>query len=150
MTTREQLLGFDIIAAVVVLVVAGAVPALGATCNVPSTPHPTIQAAINDVACTEIVAATGTYTEAPVINRTLSIEGAGSSQSFIQGQVEVLAGTVGLTGLHISAAGEALWAHSGAETSGFDLIVVNGLVGTPLFADGFEDGTTNAWSNVSP
>jgi len=145
MITRGQFsqLGILVIA---VLMVVGEQPAAAATCNVPSTPHPTIQAAIDDVGCTEIVVAAGTFTETPLIDRTLSLEGAGSDQSFIQGLVEVSAGTVELNGLHIAAVNEALWAHSGAEVSGFDLEVVNGLVETPLFADGFEDGTTGAWS----
>lgn len=136
---------------VVVTLAAGwASPVGAATCNVPSMPHPTIQAAIDDIGCTEIVVAAGTYTEAPVIGRTLSLQGAGSDQSFIQGQVGVSAGVVQLTGLHVAAASEALWAHSGAEVSGFDLEVVNGLAETPLFADGFESGDTSLWSAASP
>jgi len=121
-----------------------------ATCNVPSAPHPTIQSAVDDGTCTEINVAAGTFAEAPVIARTLSLQGAGSGQTFIQGRVEVAAGAVQFTGLHISAGGEALLAHSGGEVAGFDLEVVSGLVETPLFADGFEDGTTDAWVVVSP
>ena len=56
-----------------------------------------------------------------------------------------------LKGLNIAAPNEALWAHSGAEVSGFDLEVVNGEISeTPLFADGFESGGTGAWSAISP
>ena len=137
-------------AAVVLLLTVAASPAGAATCNVPSAPHPTIQAAVDDVGCTDIVVAAGTYAEAPLIARDLSIQGAGSGSTYVQGQVQVTAGVVNLGGLNISAAGEALWAHSGAEVSGFDLEVTNGTVEPPLFADGFESGTTGAWSAVMP
>ncbi len=121
-----------------------------ATCNVPTTSYPTIQAAIDDAGCTQIVLATGTFYETPVIDRTLQLQGVGSDQTFIQGRVEVSAGTVHIEKIHITAPTDALWVHSGAEVSGFDLEVVNGLVESPLFADGFEDGTTHQWSSVSP
>lgn len=134
----------------VVLVAAVAQPAAAATCNVPSTPHPNIQAAVDDVGCTEIIIAAGTFSEAPVIARTLTLQGAGSSQTFVQGQIEVSAGTVQLNGLHVAADTEPLHAHSGAEVSGFDLEVVNGPFEPPLFADGFEDGTTDQWSRTIP
>ena len=149
MIKREQFERLGILIATVV-VVAMAQPASAATCNVPSAPHPTIQAAIDDIGCTEIVVAAGTYAEAPVIARSLTVQGAGSGSTFIQGQVEVSAGTVSLNGLKIAAPDEALWAHSGAEVSGFDLDVVNGAFEPPLFADGFEDGTTGAWTAVMP
>ncbi len=149
MIKKEQIAQLGILVATLA-VVAFAQPASAATCNVPSAPHPTIQAAVDDVGCDPIVVAAGTFAEAPVIARTLGVQGAGSGQTYIQGQVEVSAGTVSLSGLNISAPGEALWAHSGAEVSGFDLEVVNGFVEAPLFADGFESGGTGAWSAVSP
>lgn len=149
MIRSKQFVQVGILIATVV-VLAMALPASAATCNVPSAPHPTIQAAIDDVGCTEIVVAAGTFTEGPVIARALSIQGAGSNQTFIQGQVEVSAQTVSLNGLNIASPDEALWAHSGAEVSGFDLEVVNGAVEPSLFFDGFEDGTTDAWAAVSP
>ncbi len=121
-----------------------------ATCNVPTTSYPTIQAAIDDTGCTQIVLATGTFSEAPVIDRALQLQGDGSTRTFIEGRVEVSAGTVHIEKIHITAPTDALWVHSGAEVSGFDLEVVNGLVESPLFADGFEDGTTHQWSSVSP
>ena len=133
-----------------VMVAAWTLPAGAATCSVPSSAIPTIQAAVDDVGCDPIVVAAGTYAEAPVIARSLTLNGAGSGQSYIQGQVEVSAGTVSLNGLNISAADEALWTHSGAEVSGFDLEVVNGFAEPPLFADGFEDGTAGARAVTSP
>jgi len=138
------------IAVIAALAAVGVGGAVGAVCTVPSPSHPSIQAAVDDVGCGEIDVAAGTYVEAPVIARSLVLTGAGSGQTFIQGGIEVSAGTVALAGLHLSAAGEGLRSHSGAAVSGFDLEVVSGFVATPLFADGFEDGTTGAWAAVLP
>ena len=43
----------------VVLAAAIAQPAAAAICNVPSAPHPNIQATVDDVGCTEIIIAAG-------------------------------------------------------------------------------------------
>lgn len=137
-------------ASLVVLATVAAGPAGAATCSVPSAPHPTIQAAIDDVGCTEVLVAAGSYAEAPLIARGLTVQGAGSASTYVQGQVQVTAGVVSLQGLTIAAPDNALWAHSGAEVSGFDLEVVNGAVEPPLFADGFESGGTGAWTSVLP
>ncbi len=149
MIKREQFERLGILTATV-LTVAMALPAGAATCNVPSAPHPTIQAAVDDIGCAPIVIAAGTYSESVAIARTVNLTGAGSDQTFIQGQVQITSGTVHLAGLHITGPADALWAHSGAEVSGFDLEVVNGDVETPLFADDFESGGTGAWSAVLP
>jgi nitrous oxidase accessory protein NosD len=136
------------------LLVAGiallAAPVGAATCDVPSTSHPTIQSAVDDAGCAPIVIAAGAYTEAVIIDRTVNLTGAGSDQTFIEGQVQVAEGTVHLAGMRVSAAGEALWSHSGAEVSVFDVVAISGAVQTSLFSDGFEDGTTNGWSGASP
>jgi hypothetical protein len=124
--------------------------AVAATCNVPSGTHPDIQTAVDDIGCAPIVIAAGTFIESPVIDRSVNLTGAGSGQTFIQGQIQVTAGTVHLDGMYIAAAGEALWSHSGAEVSGFDLVVTSGAVSTVIFTDGFESGGTDAWSSVSP
>jgi nitrous oxidase accessory protein NosD len=136
----------------VTLVVAAtwATPGITATCTVPSTSHPAIQTAVDDVGCDPVVIAPGSFPETLVIARSLTLQGAGSSQSFVQGGIEVQSGEVVVTGLHVSGTGGALWSHSGAEVSGFDLVVVDGAFEPPLFADGFEDGTADAWSTVSP
>ena len=150
MIRREQIVRLAMMVATVAGV-AFALPVSAATCNVPSAPHPTIQAAVDDIGCAPIVIAAGTYSESVAIARTVNLTGAGSGQTFIQGQVQVTSGTVHLAGLHITGPVDALWAHSGAEVSGFDLEVVNGeIIEDPLFADGFEDGTTGAWTAVSP
>ena len=53
-------------------------------CDVPAT-YATIQAAIDDNACTTIHIAAGTYTENLLIERTIALIGAGSSLTFIDG-----------------------------------------------------------------
>jgi len=148
MSTRAQF--FRSVLAVIAGLVAATVSTEAATCSVPSAPHPTIQAAIDDTGCDPIIVAAGTYAEVLTISRSVAVQGAGSGQSFVQGGVDVSAGAVSLTGLHLLAAGDALHAHSGAEVSGFDLVADDGLVDVPFFADGFEDGTTGAWSATVP
>lgn len=130
--------------------VAVAIAAPAATCTVPSASHPDIQTAISDIGCTEIVLAAQTFTESPAIARSLSLVGAGSSQTFIQGTVEISNGTVSLEGLHLASAAGALDVHSGAEVSGFDLVTIADWVETPLFADGFESGGLTSWSSWTP
>ena len=132
------------------VMLVGVTPAGAATCNVPSATHTDIQTAVDDIGCAPIVIAAGTFIESVMIARSVNLTGAGSGQTFIQGQVQISDGTVHLAGIHLSAAGEALWVHSGAEVSGFDLVVVSGLVETPIFTDGFESGGTGEWSGVVP
>jgi nitrous oxidase accessory protein NosD len=120
------------------------------TCPVPSTTHPTIQSAVDAPSCSQIDVASGTYTEVVVVDRSLELTGAGSTSSFVRGGFEVQAGTVAVTGFHLSGPGEALWAHSGAVVAGFDLVAVNGVAETPLFTDDFESGGTGGWSAVLP
>jgi uncharacterized protein YbdZ (MbtH family) len=55
-----------------------------ATCNVPAT-HATIAAALADPACDPIIVAAGTYTENLVVNRTVSIIGAGPGATIVDG-----------------------------------------------------------------
>lgn len=134
----------------IVTLIGGSFHTEAATCNVPSGSHPDIQTAVDDIGCDPIVVATGTFTEAVIVDRSLSLQGTGSALSFILGGVEVQAGTVNVTGFHISGPGEPLQAHSGAEVSGLDLqIVSGGTTEPPVFADGFDDGTTDAWDAVS-
>ena len=147
--TRRSLKLRALLAAIAVVVWTA--PATAATCSVPSGTHPDIQTAVDDIGCDPIVVGAGSYLQTVVVDRSLSLQGTGSGQSFILGGVEVQAGTVNIAGFHISGPGEALWSHSGAEVSGFDLqIVSGGAVDPPLFVDGFETGTTSAWAAVSP
>jgi len=136
---------------VVALVAGGwAFEGAAATCPVPSASHPTIQAAVDDVACTEVVLAAQSFAESPVVARSLALRGAGSGQTFIQGRLEVSAGQVALEGFHVAASGGALTVHSGAEVSGFDVVAFDGLFEVPMFADGFETGDMSRWSGASP
>jgi len=137
-----------VIAAALALLAPGT-SARAATCTVPSGAHPTIQAAVDDPVCTEIEVAAGLYEESPVIDRHLSLAGASSATTTIGGQVEVDGAAVDLADLTIVGGGggfsEALWAHSGAEVSAADVLVVAG--GAPaFFADGFESGDTSGWA----
>jgi hypothetical protein len=55
-----------------------AIPLQATVCNVPAD-HPTIQSAVNDPSCTEIVVAPGTYPENVMINRQLTLSGSGNT-----------------------------------------------------------------------
>lgn len=57
--------------------------AMAAVCNVPSGPYLTIQAAVSAPACNPINVAAGTYTEQLTINRSLTLQGAGSGSTTI-------------------------------------------------------------------
>ena len=127
----------------------------GATCTVPSGSHSTIQVAVDDPACTELVLAAQVYSESVVIGRTLTLQGAGSGATTIEGQVEVSVGVVDLVGLMVDASTVALAGlhsiativHNEGQMRGSDLVVRNGTV---LFADGFEIGSASAWSAITP
>ena len=133
----------------------------GASCPVPSGTHPTIQAAVQDPGCTEIEIESQTYIESVTIGRSLSISGVSSAASIIAGRVEIggAATVVSLADLTVdgsdpAVAGcffEAVDVGGGARMLGSNIIVVNSDGDACLiFGDGFEDGTTNAWTNVTP
>jgi len=135
--------------------------AAAAVCNVPSAPHPTIQEAVDDVGCTEVVIAAGTYVESVSIDRSLTVSGASTTGTTIEGRLAVTgaATAVSLNDLTIdasapSAAGcfaEALDVTGGAGVTSNALVVVNGDGDACLiFEDGFETGNTTAWSGTSP
>lgn len=140
-------------------------PALvGATCNVPAVGHPTVGAAVRDVACTAIQLAAGTFAENVVVARPVTIGGAGAPATTIAGAVEVTgpATDVAISALAIdgTVAGVAgCWQSLLAVTGGAriqtnaDVRVTNS--GSPtgpcrLFADGFESAGALAWSNRVP
>ena len=133
----------------------------GATCTVPSGIHPTIQAAVDDTGCTEIELAGQTYAESVDIGRSLSLSGVSSATSIIAGQVGVTgaATVVSLADLTVDGAGvavagcfaAAVSAGGGAQVLAGNLVVLNAVgSGCPLFGDGFESGSTGAWSAVMP
>jgi hypothetical protein len=142
----------------IALLAAAAAPA--ATCSVPTSTHPTLGAAARDADCTLVQLAAGSFAENVWITRDVTLQGAGSAATTLQGYLSVTgAGNdVALSGLLLdgTAGGvagcwsELLKASGGATiTSGVDLRVLNTATGGEacrLFADGFESGGTLAWS----
>jgi len=137
------------------LAVLCASTAFADVCLVPSVPHPTIQVAVDDSACTEIVLAAQVFAESVAVSRSLLLRGDSSATSVIEGQVTVTGGTteVTLQSLQVDGGGfysVALDVAGGAEvTSQQDVVVTNAAGGEyPIFADGFESGDLAAWSAV--
>lgn len=140
------------------LVAISASAAGAATCNVPAV-YPTIAAALADATCNPIVVATGTFTESPVITRSVTLQGAGLARTTIAGWVQVRgAGTVAVvSALNIDASAASanlcrasgLDARGGARASGTELYVSGTptpTAGCGFFSDGFESGSLLAWS----
>lgn len=138
------------------LLLAGWPTALGAAvCTVPGT-HATLQQAVADPMCSEIRLAAQTYSESPTVGRTLDLEGDVGGGTRIAGQVVVggSATVAQLADLAVEAPGSclgpggaALWVRDGARTQGANLRVTLGGSGIcRLFGEGFESGTTGAWS----
>ncbi len=130
-------------------------------CSVPSGSHPTIQAAVDDLACSEIGLQGQVYDEAIVIGRSLGISGVSSVTTIIVGQVRVEGGSSVVTmadlkvdASNAAAAGcfkDAVLADGGARLIGSNLAVLNAAgAACLLFSDGFEGGNTAAWSAVTP
>lgn len=146
------------------LLVLVARPLAAVLCSVPSPSHPTLGAAVRDVACTAIQLAGGTFPENLEVTRDLAIAGTGSATSTVAGALVVSgAGTdVSLTGLAIDGTAAAVagcWpsvlsATGGAHVeSNDDVEIANSGIangGCRLFADGFESGGTLAWSARQP
>jgi pectin methylesterase-like acyl-CoA thioesterase len=143
------------------LLCAFATPAAAAVCSVPSASHPTIQAAVDDAACTEIVVGVGTYVESVEIQRSLSITGDSASTTVIEGGVSATGAGVELTldELRVDAGASsvagcfpiAVDVSDGAALTSNNLIAVNADGDACLiFRDGFETGGTGAWSATSP
>ena len=63
-------------AVLVLAVLFSATMPWAAVCTVPSTPHPTIQDAVDDLICTEVVLTAQTFVEAVAIDRSLELRGA--------------------------------------------------------------------------
>jgi hypothetical protein len=143
------------------LMLLSAATCLAAVCSVPSGQYPTIQSAVDDPSCTEIVLAERTFEESVTVGRDLTLRGASSATSVIEGRLTAQGGAteVELENLTIdaSAAGvagtftEALNVLSGAELNGRDVVVLNAVFDPfAVFADGFESGDTAAWSTTVP
>ncbi len=126
-------------------------------CPVPAIAHPSIQAAVDDAACTEIVLAPQDFAESVAVSRNLEIEGDSSTTTTIEGKVTVTGASteVTLQDLRVEGGGcfpVALDISGGAQvTRGQDIVVTNSAGGQcPIFTDGFELGATVAWSNTTP
>ena len=131
--------------------------ALADVCTVPSAPHPTIQAAVDDGACTEVVLVAQATVESVAIPRSLLLRGGSSATTAILGQVTVTgnATEVTLQDLKVDGGGcspVALDVTGGAQvTSQSDVVVVNSPDGPcPIFANGFESGDANGGSRTAP
>jgi len=157
MTSAGSLVQF----AGVILVAVFALPGSAAVCPVPSASHPTIQEAVDDLACTEVTIAAGTFVEEVTIGRDLAVSGASTTTSTIEGRVvaEGAAIQVDVHDLTIdasaaSAAGcfaDALLSRGGAQLSANGVVAINGDGDACLlFRDGFETGNTTAWSSTVP
>jgi hypothetical protein len=131
--------------------------AFSAVCSVPSMPHPTIQDAVDDAACTEIVLAAQVFVGTVAISRSFLLRGDSSATTVIKGRVTVTGGTteVTLQNLQVDGGGcfsVALDVGGGAQvTSQQDVVVLNEVGGEcPIFFDGFESGNTTVWSATVP
>lgn len=128
-----------------------------AICNVPSNPHPTIQSAVDDLACTEVVLADQTFEESVSVDRDLQIRGVSRPTTVIEGRMVITGASTAVViedltidGTAPSVAGcfkQALVSKDGAEVQASAVVVLNGDGdGCLLFRDGFESGDTGAWS----
>lgn len=138
--------------------------AAAAPCPVPTIAHPTLGAAVRDVACTTIQLAAGTFAENVVLARDLAIEGAGSGFSILTGAIEVsgAASDVTLARLALDGAAAAVagcWpsllrATGGARLEASDDVSVTNSGSSSgvcrLFVDGFESAGMLAWSDRAP
>ena len=117
---------------------------------------PTVQAAVDDAGCTEIVLGAEDFAESATVSRGLTLRGDSSSTTTIVGQVTVSGASVEVTlqDLRVDGGGcftVALDVGDGAEVpSGQGVVVVNADGGEcPIFADGFELGATAKWSSTT-
>jgi len=156
---RKDLRIHGTVAAVVFLL--NSMNAIAAVCNVPSGSHPTIQEAANDLACTEVVIAAGSFVESVTVERSLDFSGDSSATTTVEGRFVVTGAStnVSLSDLAIDAGAPtaagcytlALYANGGAVVTGNNLVVVNADGDACLlFADGFEAGNTGGWSGTTP
>lgn len=148
-----------VLGVVVVIVVATGAPA--APCPVPTGSHPTIQDAVDDLACTDIVLGAQVYPESASVDRSLAITGAGPASTTIAGRLAINGGgvVVSVTEVTVDAShpsvagcfGQAIDVGGGARMTGTNVVGINGGGDACLiFGDGFEDGTTGAWFITVP
>ena len=125
-------------------------------CPVPGS-HATLQAAVDDVACTSISFSAGAHTGSATITRSLLIRGPLSGQATLLGRLDVTAGSVDIVDLVVDGsgtslgdcAGEVIRARGAARVAGRNLVVVRGAANCGVFSDGFETGTTERWATAA-
>ena len=144
----------------VLLLAALASPAASQICTVPGD-RSTIQAAADDLTCTEIRLTLAAYPESVRVARALTLVGTTGQPATIEGlvQVERIGTLATLENLAIQSGcpDTSLLVKSRAAVHGVALSVLRseGLPCPPLppstiFADGFESGDTSAWATTVP
>lgn len=146
------------------VLVAGGRPLPAVVCEVPTT-HASLPAAVADLACTETDLSPQVHVaDSVVIGRDLTVRGASSADTTLQGQLHVVgtATEVALRQVTIDATApgltlctpEGLLVEAGAQVTSLDVQVLSSssaLLGfCGLFADGFESGDATAWSSRVP
>lgn len=135
-----------------------AIATAGGVCPVPSVEHATIQGAIDDLTCASIVLNAESYTESIRIARSLSISGAGSTVSTVDGRVWINGTTfqvnLNALGIRNGCPSIGLQVSSGARVNTSDVTIGSASVPcapfAPIFEDGFESGDLSAWSTSQP
>jgi len=86
-----------------------------ASCPVPSSAYPTIQAAVDNVTCGTINVAAGTYTEHVVISRDVTIRGEDQERTIVDGSpvVTIISGAVTIKNVTIQNGGGIENRHEG-------------------------------------
>ena len=139
------------------ILTAGSVGAVD--CNVPGS-HATVQSAIDDTDCTNVVLADQGYDESLLINRSVAITGP-AALADINGHVEVqgAGNVVDMTNIQVQngCLPEAFLVTDGGRVDSTRLEVVwsdGGPCPTAstdhIFSDGFESSDTSRWSAAAP
>jgi hypothetical protein len=110
MWRASKIAGFAVLLALALAAGPLAGDASAATCNVPGT-YTTVQQAVNDTSCDPIVIGAGTFNGSFVVDRSVTINGAGSGLTFLAGDnsfttfdANAAGGTITASGLTISHA----------------------------------------------
>lgn len=122
--------------------------------------RPTVQAAVSDASCSLVAVAAGIFDEGVVVTRTVTLQGAGATTTRLTRPLRVVGATVlviediaiDLGGTCYALPFEVAIGASVAVTPGTELAVPAAgapVPPCPLFDDGFESGTTLAWSEAT-
>jgi len=127
---------------ILVATMAGVQNLEGKTCEVPNETYPTIQKAVDDLDCSEVVLGAQVYSESLEIRRTVVIQGVSIGETTISGQVRIYGGEVEMDNLIVDASslvglagGSAVAVRGGGELRGTNLVVRDNA---GFLADGFE------------